>query len=169
MELFILVFYIIILLANIFAQFSSKFHNTSNYDYLLFINIFRLFSPNPVKSDIRIFYRDLFSNNNQSELIEFRYYSNPKLFNALWFFGKPEFLLTYRYLKGIKLMINDNKGEDEIFKSYYYKRIEYEILKLDRLQSILSRQIIFTSHTSFLDEDNTKVYLIKNIKFNNKQ
>jgi hypothetical protein len=163
MEIFFLVFYSIILLANILAQFSNTFHNTTKYDFLLLINIFRLFSPNPIISDIRIFYRDLFFDNTQTELMEYKYYITTSIKRSLWLFVKPNFFVIFKCLKGIKKMSTKNVSEDTIFKSYYYKRIENEVLKKNRKKNTISRQIIFFRHTSYLDKNNTDLYLVKNI------
>lgn len=166
MELFVLIFYLIILIANIMAQFSKKFHFSTKYDFLLFINIFRLFSPNPITNDIRIFFRDHFFDNNKSQLIEFKYFNSPEITKSLWYFGKHEFYIIFRCLKGIKQLKNNNITDEVIFKSYYYKKIEFEIMKINNRKEISNRQIVFIQQNNHLDNDDIKIILVKNVKLN---
>lgn len=62
-------------------------------------------------------------------------------------------------------MNRQNISEDRIFESKFYKKIQFEVLKLSRdSRKIKSRQIIFISHKSYTENQNSHIYLIKNIK-----
>gem|GEM_PF-5326309 len=164
MEVFVIALYTAIVGGTLVAQFHPVFQNSNKFDFLLFINVFKLFSPKPVNIDVRIFYRDLYDDKSISELIEFDYYARPSLSKSLWYFGRKEYYLISRCLRVISQMNRNHMGDEAIFRSRFFKKIQFEVLKLNRHDQIVSRQIVFISHKSFIDDKNSSIYLIKNIR-----
>ncbi|MFD2909766.1 hypothetical protein ACFSX9_13595 [Flavobacterium ardleyense] len=165
MELFVLIIYIFIILTTIFYNSNEKSHKDGKFHSLLFITVFKVFSPKPIKRNTRIFFRDYYSNKSSSNLFEFMYYERPSIKHALWHFENPKFQLIFWYIKGIEHMILTNAPEEQIFKSRFYRRIEFEVLKLKKNNETIFRQIIFVEHNnSIFEEENTKIYLLKNVQ-----
>ena len=118
----------------------------------LFINEWRVFSPNPIKTDIRFYYRDLKKNGSTTKLKEIELFSLR---------SNPFFNTSHRerlFLNRVLVMTDPKKSTPySLFKKY--------IRTLDCNEEIVSRQICMIITYGFYPRSEDTIKLIDYIEW----
>ena len=150
---FLVIWTALILIINFFPKNKYVIKIRNKYIILtLFTNEWRVFSPNPIKSDTRFYYRDLKKDGSTTKLKEIELFSIK---------SNPFFNTSHRerlFLNRVQVMTNPKKSTPYYLFKEYAKKIDYS-------EEIVTRQICMIITYGFYPKSEDKIKLIDYIEW----
>lgn len=129
----------------------------------LFVNsffpIWGVFTPVPISSDLKFFYRDLFLNGNESNLNQIVFYKSKSLFFFDEYQRERKFLYTFFQL------LSKCSDKNLIIHTGEYKRFKLYISNINFSKEIKIRQIVITRTHGYISKNKEIIELIDYINY----
>ena len=122
--------------------------------FQLFFPKLNVFSPNPIKFDLKIFYKDLYYDKTESKMQEILFYDS----NSSFILNK--YLRKRGYLYSVLSIIVPLNKNNKINNNKLYLDFKKKILSINFSEKIKTRQIIVLKTFGFSKKNNHKILII---------
>ncbi len=161
LKLFLFFWLFLICIRNLFSssKIQNHFFQKKNLLLDLLIPVWSVFTPLPINSDLKIFYRDLYVSGEESELNEIVFYDSKSNFLIYKYQRERKFLYC------IYRLLSISKNKDFLTKTSEYKSFKSFISYKNYSNDIKTRQIIIVRYFGYISKKKETLELIDYINY----
>lgn len=159
----IFLWFLLIYIRNIFPEKTNTLFfklfpkNILLFDFL--VPIWSVFTPLPINSDLKIFYRDLYTSGKESELNEIKFYNSKSNFLVYEYQRERKFIYTFYRL------LTAHQNKDILLQTSEYISFKLFISKKNYSEKIKTRQVIIIRTFGYISNKKEIVELIDYINY----